>query len=71
MSTQEIAADRAKLIEALFHGYKVLGFDTDGCETGACYLSHCGLGGNNLDAFIAEMEQAFKDARADHDEAIQ
>lgn len=66
MSEQE-QLDRAKLVEALFYGYKVLGFDTDGCETGACYLAHCGLGGNNLDAFIGGMKQAFDEARAELD----
>ena len=57
--------DRARLIEALFEGYKVLGFDTDGCESGACMLAHTGLGGNNLDAYLALMARVFADVRAD------
>lgn len=65
MSEIDSASDRGKLVEALFYGYTVLGFDSDGCKTGACYLSHCGLGGNNLDGFIAEMKNAFDGARAD------
>lgn len=66
MSTE----DRAKLVEALFEGYKVLGFDTDGDRTGAEMLSHTGLGGNDLEAYIKVCTGAFAEARADHDEAI-
>jgi len=61
--------DRAKLVQALFDGYQILGFDTDGCKDGACMLAHAGLGGNNLDAYIKLCTDAFKEARKDHDEA--
>lgn len=60
-------SDRAKLVEALFYGYRALGFDTDDCKHGKCFLAHTGPGGNNLDSFIALMKRSFDEARADHE----
>ncbi|MFI2563061.1 hypothetical protein [Paenarthrobacter sp. NPDC018779] len=60
-------SDCEQLIECLFRGYKILGFDTDGDGTGMEMLAHAGLGGNNLSAFIKIMDQAFIEAREDMD----
>lgn len=66
------ASDRDKLIEALFQGYKILGFDTDGCTDGDCFYSHVwGPGdGDRMDRFCRMMVETFKEARRDHDEAL-
>lgn len=56
-----------QLIECLFRGYKTLGFDTDGDQSGMEMLSHTGLGGNNLAAFIQIMDRSFAQARKEMD----
>lgn len=70
--------DRAALIEAMFHIYVRNGADTDGDRTGAEFLSHCGIGGSNLEAFIKSVHAAMDEtwveiqeesARADAAEA--
>lgn len=64
--------NEVKLIEALFQGYKILGFDTDNCVDGMCYFAHVSEGGKGkLDNFITQMTDAFKEARKDHDEALE
>ena len=59
-----------ELIECLFQGYRVLGFDTDGDRTGMAMLSHTGLGGHNLEAFIEIMNAAFTETRDALDAAM-
>lgn len=44
--------DEEKLVEALFYVYRRSGGWSSDCKTGACMLSHCGLGGGSLDGFI-------------------
>ena len=65
-------SNEAKLIEALFQGYQILGFDTDGCRDGLCYFAHVPEDGNGkIDNFIAQMTDAFKEARKDHDAVVE
>ena len=58
-----------QLIECLFRGYRTLGFDTGGDQTGMEMLARTGLGGNNLAEFIRLMDRSFNQAREDMDAA--
>jgi hypothetical protein len=60
-------ARSAALIEAMFAIYVLNGSDPDGDRTGAAFLSHCGIGGNDLDSFIrlvhASMDETIAECR--------